>query len=314
MKIVLAGGSGQIGQILARAFTADGHEVVVLSRGKQSILWRTVFWDAETLGDWEREIDGADAVINLAGRSVNCRYNAENRRDILNSRVKSTRILGAAITAAKTPPRVWLQSSTATIYAHRLDAPNGEDGILGGSEEDVPETWRFSIDVAKAWEAALTEAATPHTRKVALRSAMVMSADKGGVFDVLLSLVRRGLGGRAASGQQYVSWIHEVDFVRAMYFLLENNLSGAVNVCSPKPLPNAEFMAELRRAWGMPVGLPATKWMLEIGTLLMQSETELVLKSRRVVPQRLDEAGFEFQFRSWPEAADDLCARWRAQK
>ena len=310
MKIVLAGGSGQIGQILARAFAAENHEVVVLSRAPREAKWRTVLWDARTAGDWEHEIDGADVVINLAGRSVNCRYTPENRKAIVDSRVESTRAIGQAIARSSKPPRVWLQSSTATIYAHRFDAPNDESGIIGGEEKDVPETWRFSIEVAKEWEAALEESATPGTRRLALRSAMVMSADRGGVFDVLLSLVRRGLGGRAASGTQYVSWIHERDFVRAIFFLLESDLAGAVNICAPTPLPNADFMRELRRAWGTPVGLPATKWMLEIGTAVMKSETELVLKSRRVVPGRLLKEGFEFEFATWPEAARELCGRW----
>ena len=170
---------------------------MILSRSPGPAPWRFVAWDAKTLGGWAREIDRAGVVINLAGRSVNCRYNARNRREIMESRVDSTRVVGEAIAAASRPPRVWLQASTATIYAHRYDAANDEaTGILGGAEPGVPETWRFSIDVAKAWEAALDEAATPRTRKVKLRAAMVMSPDRGGIFDTLLGLVRRGLGGR----------------------------------------------------------------------------------------------------------------------
>ncbi len=314
MKIVLPGGSGQVGTLLARAFQKDGHEVVVLSRRVYSAPWRVVAWDAESVGYWADEIDGADVVINLAGRSVNCRYTPENRRLILDSRVFSTRAVGAAIARAKTPPRVWLQSSTATIYADRYDAPNDEfTGILGGAEPDVPDTWRFSIEVAQAWEQALNEAETPDTRKAALRSAMVMSPDKGGVFDVLLGLVRHGLGGTEGSGRQYLSWIHGEDFVHSLYWLIEHELAGAVNIASPHPLPNREFMQALREAWGTKLGLPATEWMLEVGTRLMQSETELVLKSRRVVPGRLLQEGFEFQFPDWPDAAQDLCRKWREQ-
>jgi len=315
MKVVIPGGTGQVGTILARALHAGGHKVVVLSRGARTAPWRVVPWDGENLGDWAGELDGADAVINLAGHTVNCRYNAENRRLILDSRVKSTRIGGEAIARAARPPRVWLQASTATIYAHSFDSPNDEaTGTIGGTEPDVPDTWRFSIDVATAWERAANESATPRTRKVLLRSAMVMSPDRGGVFDALLGLVRRGLGGRAASGRQYISWIHDQDFIRAVLWLTErDDMEGPINLCSPNPLPNGQFMRDLRRAWGTRVGLAATTWMLEIGAVLLRTETELVLKSRRVVPGRLLESGFVFQFPTWPEAAGNLCARWNEQ-
>lgn len=313
MKVLIPGGSGQVGHVLARAFSANGHEVVVLSRNPGKAPWRVVRWDAETLGDWASELDGADVVINLAGRSVNCRYTAENQRVIVESRVRSTRALGEAIGKATRPPRVWLQASTATIYAHRYDAPNDEaTGILGGTEENAPDTWRFSIDVARSWEQAAEEAVVPQTRKVLLRSAMTMSPDPGGVFDVLLGLVRWGLGGVSGDGRQYVSWIHDQDFVRAVYWLIDHpELAGSVNLASPNPVPNAEFMGTLRAAWGIGFGLPATKWMLEIGAFLMRTESELVLKSRRVVPGRLLQSGFVFQFPTWTEAAADLCRRWR---
>lgn len=316
VKIVIPGGNGQVGGIISRAFHADRHEIVVLTRRQAAAPWRTVHWDGETLGPWAREIDGADVVINLAGRSVNCRYNAANRREILASRVLSTRVVGHAIAAASKPPRVWLQAATATIYAHRDDANNDEkSGIIGGLEPGVPDTWRFSIEVAKAWERALEEAETPATRKVALRSAMTMSPDREGVFDVLLGLVRRGLGGSAGDGRQYVSWIHEQDFVRALYWLIEHEeLAGPVNVASPNPLPNADFMREIRRAWGARFGLPAPSWLLEIGAVFLRTETELILKSRRVTPGRLLESGFRFDFPTWPEAAKDLCQRWRLER
>src|SRR5262245_15806866 len=210
MKIVIPGGTGQVGTLLARAFVAAGHEVVVLSRNPRNAPWRVVGWNAETVGEWAADIDGADAVINLAGRSVNCRYNAENRRLIKESRVKSTRAVGEAIARATRPPRVWLQASTATIYAQRYDAYNDEaTGILGGPEERVPATWRSSIDVAKSWEQAATGFNLPQTRTVLLHSAMTMSPDPGGVFDVLLGLVRWGLGGPGSDGRQFVSWIHD---------------------------------------------------------------------------------------------------------
>jgi uncharacterized protein (TIGR01777 family) len=313
MKIVLPGGSGQVGTVLARAFHNAGYEVVVLSRRAASPPWRVVPWDGETISDWVSEIDGCDAVINLAGRSVNCRYNDQNRRLIVDSRVKSTQVVGEAIARATRPPRVWLQASTATIYADRYDAPNDEaTGVLGGSEPNVPETWHFSIDVVTRWEKVLNESVTPRTRKVAMRSAIVMSPDRGGAFDVLLSLVRLGLGGRAGDGHQYVSWIHDQDFIRSVRWLIEHeDLAGAVNLAAPNPLTNAEFMRALRTAWGRWLGLPAAKWMIEIGALAIRTESELVLKSRRVVPGRLLEAGFTFNFPTWEEAARDLCERWR---
>jgi uncharacterized protein (TIGR01777 family) len=312
MKVVIPGGTGQVGTILARHFRGCGHEVVVLSRRPAGAPWRVVPWDARTLGDWAAELDGADVVLNLAGRSVNCRYNAANRRDILDSRVQSTRVVGEAIARAGRPPRVWLQAGTATIYAHRFDAPNDETtGLLGGSEPDAPDTWRFSTDVAAAWERALVEAVTPRTRKVVLRSAMTMSPDSGGVFDVLLGLVRWRLGGRAGDGRQYVSWIHERDFVRAVDWLIAHDeLDGPVNLAAPHPLPNAEFMCDLRRAWGATWGLPAPVWLLEVGALVLRTETELILKSRRVIPGRLLASGFAFEYPDCPAAARDLCRRW----
>ena len=313
MKIVLPGGSGQVGAMLSRAFPGD--EVVVLSRSPGQLPCKVVPWDAKTLGDWTREIDGADVVINLAGRSVNCRYNASNRKAITDSRVDSTRAIGQAVAAASNPPRVWLQASTATIYAHRYDAANDEKtGVIGGDEVGVPETWNFSVNVAKAWERAATECDTPRTRKVLLRSALTLSPDEGGVFDVLLWLVRRGLGGRNGDGRQFVSWIHEADFVGAAKFLIDHDISGPVNLASPNPLPNAEFMRDLRRVWGAKVGLPAAEWMLGIGARLLKTETELILKSRRVVPGVLSESGYRFQYPDWPGAAAELCGRWRGTR
>jgi uncharacterized protein (TIGR01777 family) len=311
VKIVLPGGSGQVGTLLARSLHADGHAVTVLSRAPAPAPWRTLAWDARTLGDWTAPLEGADAVINLAGRSVDCRYGAANRRAILDSRVRSTEVVGQAIARAAAPPRVWLQMSTATIYAHRFDAPNDEATGIVGVGEGAPDTWRFSADVATAWERAVDEADTPRTRKVKLRAAMVMSPDRGGVLSVLRRLVRLGLGGRAGSGRQFVSWIHGDDFVRAIRWLIaRDDLSGAVNLAAPNPPPNAEFMRALRAACGVRVGLPASEWMLEVGAFVLRTETELLLKSRRVVPGRLIESGFTFEWPTWPEAARDLCRRF----
>lgn len=319
MKVVIPGGSGQVGAVLARNYHARGADVVVLSRKPDTspsgvaAPWRVTAWDAETLGPWAAEFEGADVIINLAGRSVNCRYTPHNRQVIKQSRIDSTRMIGQAITQAKQPPKLWLQASTATIYAHRYDAANDEaTGILGGNEPNVPDTWRFSIDVAKSWEQAAEAIATPQTRKVLLRSSIIMSPDHGGAFETLLNLVRFGLGGTNGNGRQYVSWIHDADFVRALDWLIAHpELNGPVNVAAPNPLPNADFLRDLRRAWGMPIGLPATEWMLEVGAAFLQTETELILKSRRVVPQRLLDSGFQFEYPDWAAAAQELCERYK---
>lgn len=314
MKIVIPGGSGQIGTVIARFFHARGDEVIVLSRRATKAPWRVVTWDGETLGDWKTEFEAADAVINLAGQSVNCRYTPANRQILVDSRLKSTQVVGEAITQAYRPPKVWLQASTATIYAHRYDAPNDDGtGIIGGSEDGAPETWRFSIDIVTNWERVCNEAPTPLTRKVLMRTAILMNPDAGSSFSVLLKLVRFGLGGKAGDGKQFMSWIHDHDLARAVLWLIEHQeLDGPVNLAAPNPLSNAEFMRDLRAAWGMPFGLPANKLMLELGALILRSETELILKSRRVIATKLMESGFEFEFPAWPEAARDLCARWRA--
>lgn len=318
MKVVIPGGSGQVGSLLAQAFHARGDEVVVLSRSPGPAPWRVVAWDGTTIGPWTAELDGADVVVNLAGRSVNCRYTAARRRDIHESRVRSTQVLGRALADTRRPPRVWLQASTATIYAHRYDAPNDErTGRLGGDEPDAPDTWRFSIDVARAWEQAAKEAAglLPDTRLVLLRSAMVMSPDRGGVFDAFLRLVRWGLGGTQGDGRQYVSWIHDRDFVRAVdWIIAHDELAGPVILASPGPLPNAEFLRLLRRAWGAKLELPAPRRLLELGAWLVRTETELLLKSRRVMPGRLRDSGFEFEFPDWDRAAADLCFRWESRR
>lgn len=313
MKIVIPGGTGQVGTLLARAFHRDGYEVVVFGRSPKQVPWRMVRWDPEDLKGWAEELDGADVVINLAGRSVNCRYNRKNRDEILRSRVETTQAVGRAIAEAKRPPGVWLQASTATIYSHRYDAPNDEwTGQIGGLEPNAPESWRFSIDVATAWESALDEAPTPRTRKVKLRSAMTMSPDRGGIFDTLLTLVRFGLGGTVGDGRQYVSWIHEIDFIRSVRWLIDReHLDGAVNLAAPDPRPHRDFMAILRQAWGASFGLSGTKWMMEIAAFLHRTESELILKSRRVVPGRLLADGFAFQYPEWPGAAEELCRRWR---
>lgn len=312
MKIVIPGGSGQVGTVLARHFHEHGHSVTVLSRNPKPEPWRTRAWDGLTPGSWISDLEQSDVCINLTGRSVNCRYTAKNMREITESRILSTSLLNNVMASLMHPPRLWINASTATIYRHAMDRPMDENtGELGGNEPDAPPTWNFSIRVAKAWEEAFFATATPRTRKVAIRSAMTFSPDRGGVFDVLLGLVRHGLGGRQGPGTQFVSWIHETDFTRAIDFLIaRDDLSGVINVSSPNPVRNRDFMQTLRKAWGTRIGLPSPKWMLEIGTFLIRTESELVLKSRRVVPARLLAAGFGFRYPEWPAAASELVSRW----
>jgi uncharacterized protein (TIGR01777 family) len=313
LRIVLPCGSGQVGTLLARHFQSQGHGVVVLARTPVPAPWKVVQWDAMTIGRWADEIENSDLVINLTGRSVNCRYTQANRREITESGIKSTSIIGEAIRQSAHRPKVWMNMSTATIYRHAFDRPMNEaTGEIGGKEPNAPSTWRFSIDVATSWEDAFFSSPAPGTRKIALRSAMVMSPDRGGVFDTLLRLVRFRLGGASGSGKQFVSWVHDRDFLNSIdYLLAQEELDGAINIASPNPIPNAEFMAALRKSWSTRIGLPATEWMLEFGAIFIQTETELILKSRRVIPGRLLAHGFRFDFAEWPIAAQDLVERWR---
>ena len=307
-KLVIPGGSGFLGRIVAAWFARRGWDVVVLSRsGRAGPAGRAVAWDGRTLGKWAHELEGAAAVLNLAGRSVNCRYTAANRREMLDSRTESTRVLGQAIAACSRPPRAWLNSSTATIYKHSFDRAMDETGEIGATPEAKD---AFSIEVATAWERAFAEASTPVTRKIALRTAMVFGRGKGGVFEVLHRLTRFGLGGTMGHGRQYVSWIHEEDLCRAVEWLIErDDLSGPINLAAPTPLPNREMMRIFRRVCRVPIGLPAARWMLEVGAFVLRTETELIIKSRRVVPARLLASGFEFRFRELEGAVRELVHR-----
>jgi uncharacterized protein (TIGR01777 family) len=307
-RIALAGGSGFLGRVLADYLAARGVEVVILTRSPRAgAKVREVAWDGKTIGDWAKKIDGAEAVINLAGRSVDCRYHAKNRRLIMDSRIDSTRVLGEAIARCAKPPRVWLNSSTATIYKHTLGPAWDESGEIGGTPEAKDE---FSVEVATAWERVFSEAQTPATRKVALRSAMVLGAGGNSVLPVMRRLVRFGLGGKMGDGRQFMSWIHETDFCRAVEWLLAHDeINGPVNLAAPNPLTNAEFMRTMREVCGVPFGLPAARWMLEFGAVFLRTETELIIKSRRVVPGRLLAKGFEFKFPQLRGAVEDLLKR-----
>lgn len=301
-RLVLTGGSGYLGRSLCSFFRDEGWEVTLISRHNSASEPHFVAWDAQTLGDWAHELDGADAVINLAGRSVNCRYNTENQRLIRESRVQTTGLVARAIIAAKTPPPVWLNASSATFYRHALDRPMDEQDGDGGHG--------FSVDVVEAWENALFAPDLQHTRRVALRLAMAFGPGKGGVYEAFSSLVKMGFGGPMAGGQQFVSWIHVHDFARACLFLIEHpELEGPVNICSPHPRTNAQFLSDLRRSLKMPFALPTARWQLELGAFAMRTETELLLKSRRVVPKKLLDAGFRLQFEHWIDAARDIAGR-----
>jgi uncharacterized protein (TIGR01777 family) len=304
-RIILAGGSGFLGNVLAKKFVQHDYEVVVLTRSphERSDGAKEIFWDAKSPGDWTKSIDGAEVIINLVGKSVDCRYTEANRKIIIASRVDSTRVLGEVIAKCKQPPRVWLNSSSATIYKHTLDTLMDESGETGATLEAKD---AFSIEVIRKWERTLEEARTPATRKVAMRTTMVLGKD-GGVFPVLRRLARFGLGGKMGDGRQFVSWIHEEDFCRATEWIIANeNLSGVINIAAPNPLPNRETMRLFREACGIPFGLPAMEWMLEVGAFFIRTEAELIIKSRRVVPGRLLASGFKFQFPDLRNALKNL--------
>jgi uncharacterized protein (TIGR01777 family) len=306
-RIILAGGSGFLGRALAAHFARAQWEVVILTRSPRPTTGavREVGWDARTVGCWREELEGTLATVNLTGRSVNCRYGARNRREILESRINSTRALGEAIARCAQPPPVWLNAATATIYKHTLEGPWDEDGEIGATPEAKD---AFSVEVAKAWEHSLDEAHTPGTRKIAMRMAMVLGSGKNSVFPMLRRLVRLGLGGRMGSGRQFVSWIHETDYCRSVEWLIgRNEMQGPVNLAAPNPLANREMMSTLRQVCRVPLGLPATSWMLEAGAFVLRTETELIIKSRRVIPRRLLEAGFHFRFPAIRGAFEDLC-------
>lgn len=308
--VLIFGGTGHMGAAIGRHLDPEKYRITTVTRHPRSA--KDVQWDGKTPGPWSQVLDGSDVVINLAGRRVHCRYNEDNLKEMMDSRIDSTNILGEAIAACKNPPPVWLQASTATIYAHTYGAANDEEnGVMGGNEPGVPKVWNYSIEIAKNWEDALDRAPTPNTRKVPLRTAIMMGIDKESAFDIFSGLTRLGLGGKLGNGRQFVSWVHELDMVRAMEFIIESELAGPVNISSPNPLPQAEYAKGLQRAWGIPFGLPAMPWMIDLGAWVLDGDSELVMKSRRVVPKRLLDAGFKFQFTDWNEAANDLAKKMR---
>lgn len=324
LRIVIPGGSGQVGRMLAGFFQERGHRVVVLTRGPYAAPWPTVHWDGAHLGPWVETLEGADVCIHLSGRSINCRYTEQNRRELNDSRVGPTLLLHQAFETLTNPPWLWMNASAANIYRHSLGQDMDEaSGEIGGNEpvdswfgrqRPAPEKWNWAVRLVRGRERAFFSTPTPRTRKIALRTSLVFSPAPGSVFAALSGLARVGLGGTVGNGRQYVSWMHETDYARALEFLIHHEeIDGPVNMAAPCPLPNREFMAALREAWGMPNGLPAPAPLLELGMFLLRSETELVLKSRRVFPGKLLEAGFQFRFPTWPEAVEDLVQQWRAR-
>lgn len=321
LRIVLPGGSGSIGAVLARFFQERGHHVTVLTRAPYTASWPTVHWDGIQPGPWVETLEGADVCINLSGRSIDCRYTERNRRALYDSRIGPTELLQQVMAGLNNPPWLWMNASSATIYRHATDRDMDEAaGEMGGNEwvgegiwrRRAPEKWNWTVRLVREWERALFAVPLPRTRKIALRTSLVMSADPGSVFGVLSRLTRLSLGGTQGNGRQYVAWIHEADYARAIEFLmLHEEMEGPVNLAAPYPLPNREFMAALREAWDVPNGLSAPAPLLTLGMMVLRTEPELILKSRRVTPGRLLEAGFRFEFPHWPEAAADLVRRWR---
>lgn len=284
-KIIIAGGSGFLGQVLENHFKNE-YEIKILTRNP--VKENDILWDAKTIGKWANELENCEALINLTGKSVDCRYNEKNKKLIYDSRVDSTRILSKAINQCEHPPKVWINSSTATIYRHSLDKEmTEENGEIGND---------FSMNIAKSWEKAFNDIENPKTRKILIRTSIVLGKS-GGAFIPLKNLTKFGLGGKQGSGNQKVSFIHEHDFARAIAFLINNKqLNGIFNLSVPKPTNNKTLMQSLQKVMKVPFGINHPVWLLEFGAKLIGTETELVLKSRNVIPQRLLDNGFEFIF------------------
>ncbi len=298
-KMVIAAGTGFLGTILIDFFKESYQEIIVLTRGKseQKNNIQYVHWNAKSLTGWEKVLENTDVLINLAGKSVDCRYTPENKAAILSSRIESTRVLNEAVLKCKNPPKHFINSSTATIYRHSEDKQMDEySGEIGDD---------FSMNVAKSWEKAFYDVEIDKTLKTAVRTSIVLGKN-GGAFIPLKRLSQLGFGGKNGNGNQFVSWIHELDFARAIAFIIDKELTGNINVVSPSPKRNIDFMSELRKAVGIPFGISITESMLKIGAKIIQTEPELVLKSRNVIPKRLTENGFMFEYHNLEKAFKNL--------
>lgn len=290
-KIVIAGGTGFIGKYLENKFLNIGYEVKIISRQPYHISWRNV-------DDIVNALENADLLINLAGKSVDCRYNAKNKFEILNSRIETTKILGQSIDRCIVPPKLWVNASTATIYRHAEDrAMTEENGEIGEG---------FSVEVAKEWERAFFDFNLQNTRQVALRIAIVLG-EHGGVMIPFKNLAKFGLGGIQGSGNQKFSWIHIEDLFQIILFIGDKEeLNGVFNCSSPYPITNREFMNHLRTLLNRKFGLPCPKWILELGAVFLRTETELILKSRWVIPERLEREGYRFKFNKIESALNQI--------
>ncbi len=290
-KIVIAGGTGFVGKYLARKFKESGNEVIIISRQPAHVNWI----DPEAISV---ALEDAEMLINLAGKSVDCRYNDKNRKEIFGSRIETTKALGEAVLLCKNPPKLWINSSTATIYRHAEDRPMTEStGEIGTG---------FSVNVATNWEKTFFDFKLPHTRQVALRMAIVLGKD-GGVMRPLKNLVRFGLGGKQGYGNQMFSWIHIEDLFNVILYLQKNNsLTGVFNTSAPNPVTNGTLMHLLWKKMGMHIGLPTPVWLLKMGAVFIKTETELVLKSRWVVPERLLQSGFTFSYPTLNDALNNI--------
>jgi uncharacterized protein (TIGR01777 family) len=298
-KIVLAAGTGFLGKILVDHFKGKFEEIIVLTRGESKTIdtIKYVNWNAKKLSGWEKELENTDILINLTGKSVDCRYTEFNKNEILNSRIDSTKILNQAVLQCKNPPVHWLNSSTSTIYRHSIDKEMDEySGEIGND---------FSMNVAKSWEKSFFETETPKTLKTALRTSIVLGK-KGGAFLPLKNLAKFGFGGKQGNGNQFVSWIHEEDFARAIEFIIDKKIVGVINIVSPKPIKNNDFMKTLRKSLNVAIGIPVGERLLKIGAKLIGTESELVLKSRNVIPKRLTENGFDFEYGDLKKTFDNL--------
>ncbi|MBT8244037.1 MAG: TIGR01777 family protein [Winogradskyella sp.] len=293
--LIIAGGTGFLGQILENYFKAKGFTIKILTR--KPTKKNHIFWDGKNLGEWSKFFEDTEAVINLAGKSVDCRYTKENKKKIYHSRIDSTNVLGLAINLCEYPPKYWFNSSTATIYKDSYDKEMTEaDGDIGDD---------FSMNIAKSWEKAFNENTNPKTKKVVLRTSIVFGKN-GGAYIPLKRLVRFGLGGKQWHGKQKVSFIHELDFARAIDFIITENLEGTFNIVSPKPIDNKTLMKIIRKALNIPFGISHPKWLVEFGAKLIGTETELVLKSRNIIPKRLLDEGFKFKFESINNAVNAI--------
>lgn len=296
MKIIIAAGTGFLGKNLEQYFAAKGHQVYILTRNPKR---RNEFhWDARNLGEWKNLFENADVLINLAGKSVDCRYTPKNKQEIYDSRINSTNVLQKAVDQCSTKPKIWLNASSATIYIHSETQVNTEENGIVGDD--------FSMNICKSWEQEFFKTNTEKVRKVALRTSIVLGSD-GGAFPKMKMLMKFGLGGKQGRGNQNVSWIHIEDFCRAVEHLIDHeHISGAINITAPNPLSNEAFMKKLRQEMKIPFGLNAAVWQLEIASVFLKTETELLLKSRNVYPEKLVKSGFHFNYPVIEQALEDL--------